>query len=41
MNDIKDKIIKVLSWALIFLAFIMLADLMVFIFYGSYLFLNN
>lgn len=41
MNDIKDKIIKVLSWALIFLAFIMLADLMVFIFYGSYLLFNN
>lgn len=41
MNDIRDKVIKVLSWALILLGFIMLADLMVFIFYGSYLFLNN
>lgn len=41
MNDIKDKIIKVLTYFLIFLAFIMLADLMVFIFYGSYLLLNH
>lgn len=41
MKDIRDKVIKVLSWALILLGFIMIADLMVFIFYGSYLFLNN
>lgn len=41
MNDIKDKIIKVLSYSLIFLAFIMFVDLMIFIFYGGYLLLNN
>jgi hypothetical protein len=41
MKDIRDKVIKVLSWALMLLGFIMLADLMVFIFYGSYLLFNH
>lgn len=41
MNDIKDKVIKVLSYFLIFLAFIMFVDLMIFIFYGGYLLLNH